>query len=135
MGPGAGPGLGSVVYALTRLSQFLDEPELLTDAQAAANLITPDLIARDHLLDVFVGTAGTLLGLLALYAVSPSEDLLDRAVWCGEHLLRARTLSKADCRAWPTMGGRHTTGFAHGTAGIVYALLRLYTVTGDASLL
>lgn len=135
MGPGAGPGLGSVVYALTRLSQFLDEPGLLAEAQAAANLITPDLIARDHLLDVFVGTAGTLLGLLALYAVSPSQDLLDRAVWCGEHLLRARMLSKADCRAWPTMGGRHTTGFAHGTAGIVYALLRLYTVTGDASLL
>lgn len=135
MGLGAGPGLGSVVYALTHVSQFLDEPELLADAQAASNLITPDLIAEDHLLDVFVGTAGTLLSLLALYEVSPAQSLLDRAVWCGEHLLRARTQSKANCRVWPTMGGRHTTGFSHGTAGIVYALLRLYALTGDASLL
>ena len=135
MGLGAGPGLGSVMYTLTRLSQFLDEPELLADARTAASLITRDLIAEDHLLDVFLGTAGTLLGLLALYEVSPAQDLLERAVWCGEYLLQARTPSKADCRAWPTMGGRHTSGFAHGTAGIVYALLRLYALTGDASLL
>ena len=135
MGLGASLGLGSVVYALTRISQFLGEPELLADARAAASLITSDLIADDHLLDIFVGAAGALLGLLALYEVSPAQDLLDRAVWCGEHLLRARTPSKADCRVWPTIGGRHTTGFAHGTAGIVYALLRLYALTGDASLL
>jgi len=135
MGLGASLGLGSVVYALTRISQFLDEPELLADARMAASLITADLIADDHLLDIFVGAAGALLGLLALYEVSPAQDLLDRAVWCGQHLLQARTPSKAACRAWPTIGGRHTTGFAHGTAGIVYALLRLYAVTGDVSLL
>jgi type 2 lantibiotic biosynthesis protein LanM len=135
MGLGAALGSGSIVYALTRLSQLLDEPELLVDAQAAANLITPDLIAEDHLLDVFVGTAGTLLGLLALHEASPAQNLLDRAVWCGEHLLHTRTLSIAGCRVWPTMGGRHTSGFSHGSAGIVYALLRLYALTGDASLL
>ncbi len=135
MGLGAGLGLGSVVYALTRLSQFLDEPELLAEAGAAASLITRDLIADDHLLDVFVGTAGALLGLLALYEVSPTQDLLDRAIWCGEHLLHTRTPSKTPYRAWPTVDGRHTTGFAHGTAGIGYALLRLYALTGDAALL
>ncbi len=135
MGLGASLGLGSVVYALTRIGQFLGEPELLVDAKAVSNLITADLIADDHLLDIFVGSAGALLGLLALYEVSPTQDLLDRAVWCGQRLLHARTSSKAACRAWPTIGGRHTTGFAHGTAGIVYALLRLYAVTGDASLL
>ena len=31
--------------------------------------------------------------------------------------------------------GRRTTGFSHGTAGIVYALLRLYEHTRDARLL
>src|SRR6185312_10630746 len=58
MGLGASLGLGSVVYALTRISQFLDEPELLADARMAASLITADLIADDHLLDIFVGAAG-----------------------------------------------------------------------------
>ncbi len=135
MGLGAGPGLGSVVYALTRTSQWLDEPGLLADARAAASLITPEIIADDHLLDVHLGAAGALLGLLALYEASPEQEILDRAMCCGEHLLRARTPSKADCRAWPTLTGAHTTGFAHGTAGIVYALLRLYALTGDARLL
>jgi type 2 lantibiotic biosynthesis protein LanM len=134
MGLGAGPGLGSVVYALTRTSQMLDEPELLADARAAASLITPERIADDLLLDVHLGVAGALLGLLALYEALPEQEILDRAMWCGQHLLRARTPSKAGCRAWPTLSGEHTTGFAHGTAGIVYALLRLYAVTGDTDL-
>lgn len=132
---GAGPGLGSIVYALTRISQFLDEPELLVDARAVAKLITPERIANDDLLDVFLGAAGSLLGLLALYEASPDPEILGRAICCGQHLLHARTPSVADCRVWPTLAHAHTTGFAHGTAGIVYALLRLYRVTGDADLL
>jgi type 2 lantibiotic biosynthesis protein LanM len=135
MGLGAGLGLGSLVYALTRISRFLDEPELLTDARAAASLISKERIAEDHLLDVFVGTAGAILGLLALYEVAPEQETLDRAVACGEHLLRSRTSNRTHSRAWPTLGGRQTTGFAHGAAGIVYALLRLYAVTKDTALL
>lgn len=132
---GAGPGLGSIVYALTRISQFLDEPELLVDARTIANLITPERIANDDLLDVFLGSAGSLLGLLVLYEASSDPEILERAISCGQHLLRTRTPSQADCRAWPTLAHAHTTGFAHGTAGIVYALLRLYKVTGNADLL
>lgn len=135
MGLGAAQGLGSLVYALTRSSQLLDEPELLADARAAANLLTSELIAGDSLLDVHLGVAGALLGLLALYEVSPEQATLDRAVWCGQHLLRTRTPSKVGCRAWPTLSSVPTTGFAHGTAGIVYALLRLYAATRDAEIL
>ncbi len=136
MGLGAGLGLGSIVYALTRISQFLDDPNLLVDARSAARLITPERIADDVFLDVFMGSAGALLGLLALYEVAPEQELLDQAMGCGEHLLRTRTPSTANCLAWPTLNGRrHTTGFAHGAAGIVYALLRLYALTGDAALL
>ncbi|GCE21144.1 hypothetical protein KDK_49440 [Dictyobacter kobayashii] len=54
---------------------------------------------------------------------------------CARHLLRSRTRGKGDCLAWPTLGGEHNTGFAHGIAGIVYALTRLYAVTGDSELL
>jgi type 2 lantibiotic biosynthesis protein LanM len=135
MGLGASCGLGSVVYALTRVSEFLDEPGLLVDARSAARLITPERIADDSLLDIHMGAAGAILGLLALYKTSPEQDVLDRAVHCGQHLLRVRTLSQAGCRGWRTLGGRYTTGFAHGTAGIVYALLRLYEVTGERELL
>jgi lantibiotic modifying enzyme len=132
---GAGPGLGSIIYALTRISQFLDEPELLADARAVASLVTPERIANDELLDVFLGTAGSILGLVTLHEATSDLEILERAICCGQHLLHTRTASKADCRVWPTLARAHTTGFAHGTAGIVYALLRLYKLTGDVELL
>lgn len=135
MGLGAGLGLGSLVYALTRVSSFLDEPGLLDDAHIAARLITFERIANDHLPDVFVGVAGALLGLVTLYETSPTQEVLDRAVACGEYLLRTRTSERTHARAWKTIGGAQTTGFAHGAAGIVYALVRLYAVTGDPALL
>ena len=135
MGLGAGLGLGSVVYALTHMSRFLDAPELLNDAHLVARLITPEHITNDHLLDVFVGSAGALLGLVALYETSPTQEVLDRAVACGKHLLRTRTPSRTHASAWKTLNGAQTTGFAHGAAGIVYSLLRLYAITGDTALL
>jgi len=135
MGLGAGLGLGSVVYALTRISKFLNEPAMLADAHVAARLITSERIANDHLPDVFVGVAGALLGLVTLYETAPTQEVLDRAVACGEHLLRIRTADRTHPRAWRTIGGVQTTGFAHGAAGIIYALSRLYAVTGDTALL
>lgn len=135
MGLGAGLGLGSLVYALTRMSGFLDEPGMLDDAHIAARLITFERIANDHLLDVFVGVAGALLGLVTLYETAPTQEVLDRALACGEHLLRTRTPGRTHAHAWKTLGGAQTTGFAHGAAGIIYALLRLYAVTGDTALL
>lgn len=135
IGLGAGLGLGSLVYALTRLAQFLEEPVLLVDAYAAARLITPALIADDRLLDVFVGSAGAILGLLTLYDAAPAPDLLELALCCAQRLLAARTPSQANFRTWPTLAGQHTTGFAHGAAGVSYALLRLYERTGDNALM
>ena len=134
MGIGGVAGLGSVIYALTRVSQWLDAPALLEDASRAASLITVEQIADDKNLDIIAGAAGTIPGLLALYAVTADERLLDRAITCGRHLLRARTESKTGLRAWPTYDGKMLTGFSHGAAGIAYALLLLYAVTGDEDL-
>jgi type 2 lantibiotic biosynthesis protein LanM len=135
MGIGGAAGLGSVVYALTCVSQWLDEPTLLEDARRAAQLITAQRIAADNALDIIGGAAGAILGLLAFYAVSPEEGVLDHAITCGLHLLQHRTESEAGYRAWPTLEGKLLTGFSHGAAGIVYALLRLYAVTRDGDVL
>ena len=135
LGIGAASGLGSVVYALTHVSQWLDEPSLLADATWAASLITTERISDDRNLDITAGAAGALLGMLALYAVLPEQAVLDRAIACGGRLLQARTESQAGLRAWTTGDGKMLTGFSHGAAGIAYALLRLYAATGDAALL
>ena len=135
MGIGGAWGLGSAVYALTRMSQWLDEPALLEAARRAARLITAQHITDDNALDIIGGAAGALLGLLAFYAVCPDEVVLDRAITCGQRLLQHRTESEAGYRAWPTLDGKLLTGFSHGAAGIVYALLRLYAITRDGDVL
>ncbi len=135
MGIGGAIGLGSVVYTLTYISRLLDDDTFLVPAIEAARLIRAEHIANDQALDVIAGSAGAILGLLALYDTSHDQSVLNRAIACAEHLLQARTMSQAGCLAWPTLGQMHTTGFSHGTAGIAYALVRLYTVTGDTRLL
>jgi type 2 lantibiotic biosynthesis protein LanM len=134
LGIGGAAGLGSVLYALVRVAQLLDEPALLEEAATAARLLTPDHIADDEVLDVIGGAAGAILGLLTVYEASQDVIALERAVDCGRHLLATRTTSAAGPRAWATIEKRLLTGFAHGAAGIAYALLRLASrvATGEA---
>jgi type 2 lantibiotic biosynthesis protein LanM len=131
LGIGGALGLGSVVYALTRSSQWLEAPLLLEDAKQAAALITSERIAQDGALDILAGSAGALLGLLTLHGAAPYPSTLASAVACGQQLLQARQASPGGARAWPTAERMMLTGFAHGAAGIAYALLRLYAVTGN----
>ena len=87
VGLGGGTGLGGIVYALTAMATILRDEALRSDAQAAADLVTDELITADKHLDVIAGAAGAILGLLRLYRDSGSEDVLRRANKCGEHLL------------------------------------------------
>lgn len=128
---GAYTGIGSFVYAFTRISEFLDEPTWLEDASLAASLISPDGIALDKNLDVLGGSAGAILSLLTLYQKKHDPTLLETAFCCGEHLLASRTNNKQGFKGWHQMGTNFMTGFAHGAGGIAYALLRLYEVTND----
>jgi type 2 lantibiotic biosynthesis protein LanM len=131
MGIGGASGLGSVAYSLLHVSRLLDEPALLEDAHRVTDLISEELIASDRALDVIGGAAGAILSSLALYEARPDRRLLEPAIACGGHLLEARTTTDAGLRAWVTDEGMRTTGFAHGTAGISYSLLRLYGHTRD----
>jgi type 2 lantibiotic biosynthesis protein LanM len=133
MGIGGGSGVGSVVYGLTRIAGFLDEPGLLDDARRIAGLIDDEVIAADHAHDVMGGAAGAILGLLALHEACGDSAVLDRASACGRHLLETRLTDEAGLRGWHTLPGfpRFMTGFAHGSAGMAVALLRLGHATGD----
>ncbi len=134
LGTGAGAGMGGIVYALTRLSQLLEAPDLLADARQAASLLTAERIAADGELDVLAGAAGALLGLLALYDATGDPAALATARVAAEHLLASRTPSAAGYRAWATLDGKLLTGFSHGAAGIAYALTRLHAVAPDPRL-
>lgn len=135
IGIGGAVGCGSLVYALVRIGQFLDEPALVEDAAKAATLLTPELLTADQKLDVISGVAGAILGLLALYRMTGESAVLEQAIIGGHHLLDCRVASDLGFKAWKTLDGRLLTGFSHGAAGIAYALLRLYESTGDACFL
>ena len=124
-------GVGSIVYTLVRLSQFLDEPDLLDTASLAASIITQESIATDRQFDVIAGSAGAILGLLSLYQASADPAVMDRATALGYHLVINRTKSDSGFRAWATLESKLGTGFSHGAAGIAYALLRLYKITQE----
>jgi type 2 lantibiotic biosynthesis protein LanM len=135
LGLGSAYGIGAIIYAFTRLSRLLDDSDLAEEARRAAGLLTPELIAGDRCPDVFSGSAGAILGLLAAYDQSPVQSLLDQAIACGRHLLNARVVSKSGHRAWLTLNNTLLTGFSHGAAGIAYALLRLYERAPDPQFL
>jgi type 2 lantibiotic biosynthesis protein LanM len=129
LGLGGATGLGSLVYALVRISQFLQEPTLLEDAERIAHYITPELIATDHQLDIIGGAAGAILGLLTLYEITSDPKVLAAAEHCGHHLLTHQASINGLPKSWKTISETPLTGFSHGAAGIAYALLRLYHVT------
>jgi type 2 lantibiotic biosynthesis protein LanM len=132
LGLGGATGLGSIVYALTVMSQNLREPALRDDAHRAAELMTDELIAADKRLDVIGGSAGAILCLLRLYRDGRSEAVLRRAVKCGEHLLAQQRLGDPGHRSWigQGLGSRPLNGMSHGAAGFAYALAALSAATG-----
>ncbi|MDQ6793054.1 MAG: type 2 lanthipeptide synthetase LanM family protein [Candidatus Dormibacteraeota bacterium] len=134
-GIGGAAGCASIVYGLVTCARLLREPDLVRAAQAAASGITRDRVAADRDLDVVAGAAGALLGLLSLHEATGSEEALIRALWCGEHLLDRRAPTPSGPCAWKSHGEQPLAGFAHGAAGIAYALARLSVVTERADFL
>ncbi len=134
-GIGGASGLGSIIYALVKMSQFLEDETLLTDARRFASWITPELIAADRQLDIIGGAAGAILGLLSLYEATDETTIIEKAIACGQHLINQQVSEDGAPKAWSTFAKRPLTGFSHGAAGIAYALLRLYSATQEQNYL
>jgi type 2 lantibiotic biosynthesis protein LanM len=128
---GAFDGWGGIIYMHSHLAALWQDAELMAYAHSLVERL-PDLIDQDNSLDVVGGCAGCIGALLALDRVSPSGPALSAAVQCGERLI---------ARAQRVEGGlgwfnnietvKPITGFAHGAAGIAWALLELASRTGN----
>ena len=101
MGIGGATGLGSIIYGLSCISRLLDDDELIEDALGVAKLFSDELIAADTQLDVIGGSAGAILTLLRLYRDTQADEVLDRAVACGTHLLTQQRQGPDGRRSWP----------------------------------
>jgi len=131
--PGGYIGLGSRVWAWLLLERWgVTGAEGVERARALAELI-PESVAADEVFDVLVGTAGAIVPLLQLAARTGETRWLTVAVSAGDRLLEAARRRDDGAAYWPTARWPNGLGgFAHGTAGIGWALRRLALATDDA---
>lgn len=133
-GIGACNGLGSAVYALASIGRLLEDGSSTELAAGLGRHISLQRIESDTRLDVAGGAAGAILALLALHGETGESWTLDRAAACGRRLLAAQVATETGA-AWPAPDGCARAGFAHGAAGIAYALARLFALTRQEDLL
>ena len=131
IGIGGATGVGGLIYALVHAARFLDRPDYLAAAAAAAHGITRHTIGADQAIDVLSGTAGAILGLLSLHRATGWRPALQTAIRCGERILDSRRIDPdTGLPTWYTLHGPISVGFAHGASGIGFALRRLGNRTG-----
>jgi len=128
-GIGVGFGASSMAFGLASAGAMLGDDELIAGSADVASLISEAMIDRDAELDLLGGSAGAIIGLLAVHEAAPADLWLDRASHAGEHLLAHATIDDRGMR-WKA-GGRALCGAAHGNAGFALALGRLAVATGD----
>lgn len=127
-GIGIGTGIASNLYYLTKISDYYQEPEFLDWAERLSEVIDDELIEKDTNFDIINGSAGCILGLLTLYERTNSKIVIEKAMTCGEHLLKMRTITTSGLKTWSS-SDVCLAGFSHGASGICYALYRLYQAT------
>ncbi|MGE5244197.1 MAG: type 2 lanthipeptide synthetase LanM [Betaproteobacteria bacterium] len=130
---GAGTGWGSIVYGLLWIGRLLEDEQYVRLARRVAESIDASHVATDNRLDILSGSAGAILALLALTPTA-GDGVTDLAVACGDHLLATQVHTHWGS-AWPSRDRRMLAGFAHGAAGIAYALVRLHQATGTRAYL
>ena len=128
---GAFDGWGGIIYTQAHLGSLWNDSALLADAEQIVDLLPP-LIERDDQLDIIGGAAGCIGGLVSLYHCAPSQKTLDTAIQCGDQLIaRAQLMESGVAWVTPIPATKPLAGFSHGAAGIAWALLQLYRLTGE----
>ncbi len=135
MGIGGAKGLGAIIYVLVRVSEFLSAPDMIKDAKKVAALITKDKITSDRYLDIFSGSAGAILGLLALYEIERDQKVLETAIACAHNILFHLFKSNSSFSRGKFLNSKLPISFYQGYTGIAYALLRLYKITNHVNFL
>jgi len=125
-------GMTGLAYAWTEIGEAFGDGELLEAARTLLKqIMTCDIETQG--LDVVSGCAGVIPVFLDLAHRLDEPALRDFAIRCGEHVLSSAKQRTAGM-SWRTLempAVDDLTGFSHGTSGVAWALLELYTATGD----
>ncbi len=124
-GIGGFTGYGSYIWYWLVLHDLLKRPELLAKAIACAKALERQGFDEDRSLDIIDGSAGVIVPLLGLAEKTGDSRWLDLAARAGRRLESTATLDEHGAR-WSTLAFEDPIGgFAHGAAGIGWALARL----------
>ena len=132
LSPGGYDGTGGLIYALAHLGTLWNDPGPLEDAKRLLDAV-PAAVREHPSADVISGAAGCVGALIAVRELLPADSLATALSACGEQLL-ATALETRHGIGWPPPrpGWKPLGGFAHGAAGIGWALLELAAVTREA---
>lgn len=123
-------GRPGVAMALALAARALEEPAL----DGAARTIADGLprLGKPLESDLMSGSAGAIVGLLALRGLLDDDRMVESAIHHGEDLL-GKAQRSGQAMSWLSPGLRGApplTGLPHGAAGVAVALLELFAVTG-----
>ena len=127
-------GWGGVIYAMTHIGTLWNQPKLFDEAEEIVAFL-PEIIDNDERLDIIGGVAGCIGALFSLYHCRASQKTLSTAVRCGDRLIaEAKPLEPGI--GWLQKGPKGTgeqplAGFSHGAAGMAWALLKVYALSGE----
>ncbi len=123
-------GWGGIIYALAHLGSLWHDSALLRRAEELVHLLAA-FIVRDENFDVVAGSAGCIGSLIALCHELRSQETFAAAKACGDRLVvSAKRMTKGVGWIIPNQA-TPLAGFAHGAAGIAWALLKLSELTGE----
>jgi lantibiotic modifying enzyme len=123
-------GTAGVAWAAATVARLLGEDELGAHARA---LLDRSTASSDGRLDILTGTAGSVIGLLAVAGALSEPRLVTQALAAGDALIARATVTR-NGYSWTSPGKRyahHLCGMSHGAAGIGWALLELFAATGE----
>jgi lantibiotic modifying enzyme len=128
--PGFYSGSTGVAYAAIVSGEALGRPEFVEAALAAARGWPVD--SAPEALDIMAGAAGAIPALLRIHQAHGGDSLLACAIRLGDTLLTSAHRGPSGW-SWTTLSRctADLTGFAHGAAGIAWALLELFDRTGE----
>ena len=115
---GIGNGIGGLIYGSIVLGEILEDGSWTNLATLLSERLRDDHIRAEQEPDILYGVAGLLLALRKLNQVDPSERTRRQATLCMGNLVSRFQVDTG----WMRPNGDCSLGFAHGTAGIAYAL-------------
>ncbi len=123
-------GEASILKGYLHIYQMTGAKKYLEYAEKHARIVK-QCMSREENFDLLDGLAGAVVGLMELYAVKNSEEILEAAAEGGNKLLDCAVLTPQGMCWKNRLDDVPLLGISHGTAGIMIAFAKLYEATGQ----